>query len=158
MPYLTKRHPTLGIFVRNDGAILRKRRGNKAAYWFYGSKNGTGYLQVRVSGRAYCVHRIMYETFIGEIPIGMQVDHLDRNKLNNSPLNLKICTPSQNSRNTISHYRSLEKYGVSKLDDIKEYYRVQKHHWRNENREHYQEYQRDYRRTHKKEGVLSETL
>lgn len=149
MRYSTKKHPTLGVFIRNDGAILRKRHGKVRAYWFYGSNNGTGYMQARINGKSYCIHRLVYETFIGDIPSGMQVDHIDRNSLNNTPGNLRACTPSQNSRNTIRNARSFERYGVSRLSDLKTYSRVQKRQWRNSNREHYNEYMRTYRSNHK---------
>lgn len=149
MRYSTKKHPTLGVFIRNDGAILRKRRGNARAYWFYGSKNGTGYMQARINGKLYCIHRVVYEAFVGEIPSGMQVDHIDRNKERNVPENLRVCTPSQNSLNTIRNDRSVERYGVSRLSDLKTYHRVQKRQWRNSHMEHYREYQRAYRSNHK---------
>lgn len=51
--------------------------------------NGKGYPK-RVS-------RIIYETFIGPIPEGMQVNHIDENKTNNSISNLNLMTPKENS-------------------------------------------------------------
>ncbi|GLI90892.1 HNH endonuclease signature motif containing protein [Bacillus subtilis] len=45
------------------------------------------------------VHRIMAETFIGEIPKGLVVDHIDGDKLNNSYTNLRIVTQKGNVDN-----------------------------------------------------------
>ena len=42
------------------------------------------------------VHRLMYETFVGEIPSGYEINHIDGNKSNNQITNLELVTPSQN--------------------------------------------------------------
>jgi len=60
----------------------------------------TGYHTVTFckNGKAkqYLVHRIVYQTFAGEIPEGMQVNHIDENKLNNNIGNLNLMTPKEN--------------------------------------------------------------
>lgn len=46
----------------------------------------------------YMVHRIVYESVTGEhIPEGMQINHIDENKVNNVKSNLELVTPKQNS-------------------------------------------------------------
>ena len=70
-----------------------------------------GYITVSLRGsdgkrHAYPLHRLIYETFIGEIPHGYQINHIDENKMNNTILfdelghitytNLEIVTPKQN--------------------------------------------------------------
>lgn len=42
------------------------------------------------------VHRLVYEAFIGPIPDGMQVNHIDENKQNNRIDNLNLMTPKEN--------------------------------------------------------------
>lgn len=65
--------------------------------------NQYGYQQVALSDnegkiKMYQVHRIVYETFSGEpIPEGMQVNHIDERKDNNSRSNLNLMSPKENT-------------------------------------------------------------
>jgi len=43
------------------------------------------------------IHKLVYETFVGEIPEKMTVDHIDNDPSNNSLENLQLMTQSQNS-------------------------------------------------------------
>lgn len=47
--------------------------------------------------RWYSVHRVIYYFFNGEIPEGMQVNHIDENPANNSLSNLSLLTQEQNN-------------------------------------------------------------
>jgi hypothetical protein len=63
----------------------------------------TGYIRVRVNNRTYQCHRLLWVMRNGEIPLGMDVDHVDRNPLNNAPTNLRLCSHSQNMKNRKLH-------------------------------------------------------
>lgn len=62
-----------------------------------------GYFKVHTSSsrghKIVYVHRVIAETFIGEVPQGMQIDHIDRNRQNNALSNLRIVTPKENLAN-----------------------------------------------------------
>ncbi len=49
--------------------------------------------------RDYRVHRLVYKVFVGDIPEGMVIDHIDGNKLNNNINNLRCVSPTDNMRN-----------------------------------------------------------
>jgi hypothetical protein len=68
-----------------------------------------GYWCVEVNGKTRLVHRVVAAAFLGECPEGMQVNHKDGDKSNNTPLNLEYVTPSQNIRH--SHEIGLTRLG-----------------------------------------------
>lgn len=45
----------------------------------------------------YLVHRLVYEAFVGPIPEGMTIDHIDGNKLNNHYSNLQLLSREENT-------------------------------------------------------------
>lgn len=46
--------------------------------------------------KKYRVHRLVYEAFIGEIPEGMQINHINEIKTDNRIENLNLMTPKEN--------------------------------------------------------------
>jgi hypothetical protein len=62
------------------------------------------------------LHRLVWETYVGEIPSHLEIEHLDQNPHNNHLSNLKLVTRKENIEN---HTRS--KYGflyTEKRDEI----------------------------------------
>lgn len=58
------------------------------------------YRRVAYYGKLYHVHRLLYIMYNNtEIPPDIQIDHIDRNKLNNSKDNLRLSTNIQNQWN-----------------------------------------------------------
>lgn len=64
------------------------------------------------------LHRLIIEHFIGAIPDGYVVDHIDGNKLNNRLDNLKICTQKDNIHNILSYNKILT---VRNTDEYKKH-------------------------------------
>lgn len=57
-----------------------------------------GYYSVRVNHKCYRIHRLIM-ILLGHDIDGKVIDHLNRNKLDNCPSNLRVVTRTQNSRN-----------------------------------------------------------
>lgn len=63
-------------------------------------KNGYLGLPMWLAGKQFLAlaHRVVWTVQMGEIPAGMDINHLDGNKTNNNPKNLEVATRSQNHR------------------------------------------------------------
>ena len=58
-----------------------------------------GRMQVTIKGKAFYVHRIIWKMVTGSIPNDKQIDHEDRNVINNKWSNLLLKTQSENMKN-----------------------------------------------------------
>src|SRR3990172_3522605 len=68
-------------------------------------KFGIDYSQASIDGRKILMHR-----FILDAPRGVQVDHRDRDGLNNTRANLRLATQSQNLGNQVKQHNSKYSY------------------------------------------------
>lgn len=65
-----------------------------------GNVVGTGEpLVVKIDGVKFLVHRIVFKMSSGNDPMDMLVDHIDGDRLNNHPSNLRLATKQENCRN-----------------------------------------------------------
>lgn len=96
-----KKDPITGLYVSKDGLLFkcvgRVREPEKRRLAPAKTSDAHGY--ERFNGKSnHFVHRIVFRAFIGDIPIGFQIDHIDGNKKNNSIDNLQLLTPSENTK------------------------------------------------------------
>lgn len=68
-----------------------------------------GYRYLRISGRSYAAHRIVWLMMYGEMPV--TIDHIDGNRDNNRLANLRNVTRRENARNKAMY--SANKSGVT---------------------------------------------
>lgn len=97
-------HPIPGMphaYITETGVVASSHPGNAARWGDFRilcqHDNGRGYLRVVVHGKSYSTHRLVALTFIGD-PGGLEVNHKDGNKRNNTPGNLEYVTHLENVR------------------------------------------------------------
>jgi hypothetical protein len=61
------------------------------------AKDTSGYPQISVSAKMQLVHRLTYEAEHGPIPVGLQIDHLCRNRTCCNPAHLEAVTSRENT-------------------------------------------------------------
>ena len=103
--------PTTGVlsWKHRPRSHFSTAKGWKRANAHAGDPVGTltpqGRLMVNIRGKGYFVHRLIWKLVYGRDPFG-QIDHINRDPLDNRLRNLRIVTPSENSRNTRhNHYK-----------------------------------------------------
>ena len=73
------------------------------------NKVGAGYLRFDLCKNGIYdyryIHQLVWETFVGEIPEGMEIDHIDTDKTNNSLSNLRLVDRSGNMRNPLTYVK-----------------------------------------------------
>lgn len=78
------------------------------------ARNDSGYGVISVNDRIQRAHRMSYETFVGPIPDGLQLDHLCRNRACIRPAHLEAVSAAENTRRgasaTKTHCKSGHEY------------------------------------------------
>lgn len=104
--------------VQPDGRIKKNttNSGRPARSEYVSThKNNKGYLHVSLSvegeKRTVPVHRLVAFRFLG--PSSLHVDHIDGDKTNNSPENLRYVSQAQNNR---EHFKLDDKPGRASID------------------------------------------
>lgn len=108
-------------YNENTGVFIWKFREDKPNNWngrFFGKVAGGlstgGYIILSVNATSYYAHRLAWEFINGEIPPRMCIDHIDRDRTNNSINNLRLASYLDNSANSRGLVRTSKHKGVHK--------------------------------------------
>jgi hypothetical protein len=134
-----KTHPIYKDYdISNEGNV----RNNKTGRILKKRLHPRGYEIINIRNQkkrvSELVHRLVIQTWEGIIHTGLQVDHIDRNRLNNNLNNLRIVTPIENLNNRlvmgsvpfIVYNKSTNKFIVGNdiIEDIEDAIRLFKSH------------------------------
>ena len=95
---------------------IRKRSNERIVGQFVNND----YVRVNLNGRIYSYHRILARHFIPNPDNLPQVDHIDRNPLNNSIENLRWVSASENNRNRTRYRQQRRVYLNTAPNDVTE--------------------------------------
>lgn len=92
----------------NIGTIRGELKGmvNNCGYQLYSVKLEDGSLPYGYRA-TYMAHRLVVEHFIGDIPEGMEVDHLDGDRMNNYVGNLEVVSHKENIKRSYERGREV---------------------------------------------------
>lgn len=87
--------------ITDDGRVLNLRKQKEVPL----VEKRDGYLRVILpldlgERKAFNVARLVYESFKGNIPAGMEIDHINRDKKDNRLCNLRVVSSRENSHNS----------------------------------------------------------
>jgi len=114
--------------VNENGTIFRNVKSKKQLKIkldLHHSKTGYYTTFIHMGGRSQNsrtirvpIHRVVAECWLGDIPEGMEVDHIDRNTHNNDYRNLRYVTKSEQMKNR--DHSNISKTGAKNLEKARQ--------------------------------------
>ena len=83
--------------ITDEGCIMRELKPNDNPASTYAHKGGSAYPRMRQYGARLC-HHLIWETWVAPRTPGMEIDHVNGDKMNWSLANLEEVTPTENRK------------------------------------------------------------
>ena len=100
-----------GLYQVSDYGCVRSLnyQGKKRIKYLKNAKDSCGYERIDLhrdgKRKTFSVHRLVWETFNGKIPDGMEIDHINTVRDDNRLDNLRVVTHKENNANPITSDR-----------------------------------------------------
>ena len=92
--------PFHDFFLYRYGKLFWKcSRGKAKSGIEAGRLKSTGYKEIKLFGKSYQVHRVIWEMHNGKLPVGFVVDHINHDRSDNRLENLRAVPVKENCRN-----------------------------------------------------------
>lgn len=87
--------------IQRENVMVRvgSERGLYECWPWRGAINGAGYGTYALK----MAHRLVYEVLVGEVPAGMQLDHICRNRWCVNPAHLEVVSAKENAQRGLRH-------------------------------------------------------
>lgn len=79
--------------------IKRRSNNTRLGTPFKFTNASHGYIVIRINNKLELLHRVAWVYANGDIPAGMEIDHIDGDKLNNKLSNLRMSNHQENNQN-----------------------------------------------------------
>ncbi len=83
-----------------------QRRFKSGVVRVVGTVNQDGYLHISTVAGSVLIHRLVWQHAHGQIPDGLQIDHINGVRTDNRICNLRLVTNAQNSQNRVNPHRN----------------------------------------------------
>ena len=88
------------LFEYEDGNLIWKEsRGRVKAGTVAGTLHAKGYTQIRINGKIYRAHRLIWLYHKGSVDVALQIDHINRKRSDNRIDNLRLTSQNENQWN-----------------------------------------------------------
>lgn len=85
-----------------DRIALHTERASSGCLVWTAAIDHAGYGRIQIGGRLRYAHRVWFEALNGPVPVGLELDHLCRNRCCCEPSHLEAVTPRENVRRGFS--------------------------------------------------------